>query len=165
MTTLLDKLIQSLREELQQYGEMLARLDTQQEQIFQRAVDDLPGSFAQISAQGNVIRLARDQREEVRQEMARDLSLPQEAEFQEIIPLLPPEYRPLLSALVAENNELLVRIQQRVRQNHMLLMRSVEFMANFMSGLFPTAQPAVYSGSGLAPSQPAASHALYDAIG
>jgi flagellar biosynthesis/type III secretory pathway chaperone len=165
MTSLLNNLIDSLRDELQQYGEMLARLDSQQEHIFQRAVDNLPRSFAEISAQAGIIRAARQKREDLRAKMAREIGLGEEAQFTDIVALLPPDYRPLLRALVEENNQLLVRIQQRARQNHLLLIRSVELMVNFMSGLFPAAQPAVYGASGLTPSQAAAPYALYDATG
>jgi hypothetical protein len=166
MNSGVEKLIQALREELQQYGEMLAQLDAQQEQILRRAVDDLPVSYAEISAQGEVIRAAREAREEMRREIARGLRIEAGSHFQEIIPLLPADYRPLLSALVDENNRLLIRIHQRVRQNHMLLMRSVELMVNFMSGLVPNAQPAVYGASGIGLAQgPSTSALFYNAVG
>ena len=48
--------------------------------------------------------------------------------FAAIIPLLPPDYRPLVQALVQENNELLARVHQRTRQNHLLLSHAVELM-------------------------------------
>ena len=39
-----------------------------------------------------------------------------------------------------ENNELLVRVQQRARQNHLLLSRSVEMMQRFI-----TARPELWN--------------------
>ncbi len=59
-----------------------------------------------------------------------------------LIPLLPADYRPLVQALVDENNELLVRVRQRARQNHLLLSRSVELMQGLLNTLLPVARNA-----------------------
>ena len=53
--------------------------------------------------------------------------------FAEIIPQLPEAYRPLIESLVDENNSLLQRVQQRARQNHLVLSRSVELMQDFLN--------------------------------
>ena len=78
---------------------------------------------------------------------------------------MPADYRPLLQALVQENNELLVRVQQRARQNHLLLSRAVDLMQRFMSSLFPGANPGTYNDSGNVLAGAAQPHALYDAVG
>jgi len=57
--------------------------------------------------------------------------------FASLVPQLPPDYRPLVGALVEENNHLLVRVQQRARQNHLLLSRSLEMMQSFLNTLMP----------------------------
>ena len=59
------------------------------------------------------------------------------ASFAELVPLLPPDYQPLLMALVDENNELLFRVRRRARQNHVMLKRSVELMQQVMNSLSP----------------------------
>jgi hypothetical protein len=161
----LKDLIGALRAELQQYGEMLARLDYHQDLVVRRQSDNLLQSVADIEAQGVVIQEARRQREHCREELARTLGLPDDASFADIAPVLPDDYRPLLTALVQENNELLVRIQQRSRQNHLLLTRTLEMMQRFLSTLFPGSSSPVYNGSGVvfAPAMPARS--LYDAVG
>ncbi len=46
-----------------------------------------------------------------------------------------------MQALVQENNELLVRVQQRARQNHLLLLRSLELMQKLINSLFPGSRP------------------------
>jgi hypothetical protein len=73
---------------------------------------------------------------------------PGNAPFPDLIPLLPPDYRPLLQALVDENNQLLGRVRQRARQNHVLLRRSVELMQELLRTLFPARQTSVYNGQG-----------------
>ena len=137
MTQALEDLIQSLREELQSYGEMLARLDQQQEQVMNRAPDELLQSTAGIETQSYAIQEARRVRESKQGIVALGLKLARDAGFSEIIPNLPADYRPLLSALVQENNELLVRVHQRSRQNHLLLCRSVELMSRLLGSLLP----------------------------
>jgi flagellar biosynthesis/type III secretory pathway chaperone len=165
MTAALQRLIQALREELQQYGEMLALLDHQQECVVTRAADDMLQTVSAIQSQSATIQAARQEREQRRRELARVLHQLDEAPFSILIPLLPEDYRPLVQALVQENNELLLRIQQRARQNHLLLSRSVELMQRFMSTLLPALRPTVYNEAGtiLAASLPA--RPFYEAVG
>ena len=56
----------------------------------------------------------------------------------ELIPLLPEEYGPLLRALIDENNELLLRVQQRARLNYLLLISVASTcMQRFINTLAP----------------------------
>ena len=80
-------------------------------------------------------------------------------------PLVPAEYRPLLDALVRENNQLLFRVQQRARQNHLLLSRSLELMQRFLSTLFPTRDNQVYNDHGTRPIWAPTLRPLYEAVG
>src|SRR6266487_1544256 len=164
MIGLLQDLIHALREELQQYGEMLARLDHQQELILRRAPNDLLQSSADIEAQSQVIQSARQARTDRQREVARALGLSDEAAFAQIIPLLPADYRPLVAALVQENNELLVRVQQRSRQNHLLLARSLEFMHRLIGALLPGGSP-VYTDKGNVIGGRMPQRSFYQAVG
>ncbi len=161
----LESLISALREELQQCGEMLARLDFHQDLVIRRQTDTLLQSVAEIQSQGVIIQEARRHREACQHELARALGLGERASFAELVPVLPEDYRPLVQALVQENNELLFRIQQRSRQNHLLLARTVEMMQRFMSTLFPGNGSPVYNQAGtvFAPAGPAQS--IYEAVG
>ncbi len=144
----LQDLIHSLREELQQYGEMLARLDQQQALISRRGAEDLMQSTAEVESQSRMIQNARRDRIQSQQELARALRLTDDAPFAEITPRLPQDYRPLVAALVQENNELLTRVQQRSRQNHVLLARSVELMSRVIQTLIPGGGSPVYTRRG-----------------
>jgi hypothetical protein len=134
MTVVLQKLIESLRNELEQYGEMLALLEQQQEAA-SLGTDDVMHSIAAINGQGASIQSARQQRQQRQRELAQKLNQPADASFAQIIPLLPQTYQPLLTALVQENNELLVRVRERAQQNQALLRRSLDFMQRFISTL------------------------------
>jgi hypothetical protein len=163
MSDSLHCLIHSLREELQQYGEMLALLDHQQELVTSRAADALLESTGAVEAQTAVIHRAREARLERQAALAHECGLPGEATIADLLPCLPADYRPLLAALVQENNELLMRVQMRSRQNHVLLTRSLELMTRLIGSLLPSGST-VYSGrgvvGGMLPTQ-----SLYQAMG
>lgn len=162
----LQNLIAALREELQQYGEMLARLDEQQECVTNRQADRLLETVNLVENQGLVIKRARVDRERVQQEAAISLGLDSAAEFSRIIPRLPEDYRPLVDALVSENNHLLYRIQQRARQNHLLLTQSIELMQRFLGTLFPgLIENRGYTDTGYRHSRSSPAPALYEAVG
>src|SRR5580698_11495228 len=152
MNDLLHNLIEALREELKQYGEMLAVLEQQQQAVVQRQTGDLLQNVAGVNAQANVIAAVRHEREQHRRNVARMLNLDENAGFAVIIPQLPADYRPLVQALVSENNALLVRIQQRARQNHLLLSHAVELMQQLINSIFPGGSPKTYDNTGRLPS-------------
>ena len=160
----LQKLIEALRNELQQYGEMLALLDNQQQLIRLRGADDILHSIEAISGQSSAIQAARQNRESLQQDLARDLGQPEGATFAQLMPLFPPPYRPLVSALVQENNELLQRVRQSAQKNQSMLRQSLDYMQRFVSALAGADQPMPVAGEphALLPVQP--SSALYEAI-
>src|SRR5439155_23563692 len=127
------------------YGEMLALLDHQQELVVQRKAPDLLQSVTAVDAQAEAIRVARQEREQRRRHIARTLKLDEAMGFKGLTPHLPAPYQPLVQALVQENNELLIRVQQRARQNHLLLSRAMELMQRFIASLFAGANPATYT--------------------
>src|SRR5689334_9686688 len=99
MTEFIDKLIATLREELQQYGEMLARLDDQQQLVMRRAAEEALQSVPLIQSQSAILSHAWSDRFAAMRELCVHLSLPEETTFKEVVPLLPSDYRPLVEAL------------------------------------------------------------------
>ena len=161
---ILQQLIEALRNELQQYGEMLALLDHQQELVDQSGADDILHSISAINAQSATIQTAREKRQSIQQQLAQTMNQPDDFTFAQLMPLLPAHYRPLVGALVQENNELLERVRQRAQRNQHLLCRSLELMQRFITTLSPqdhAAAPAVAENPGLAVE---AGLPLYDAI-
>ncbi|MBI3874984.1 MAG: flagellar export chaperone FlgN [Verrucomicrobia bacterium] len=164
MTAPLDKLITALRDELQEYGGMLVLLDAQQDAVIHRRPDDVLKSAADVQAQGEIIAAARARRTEHQRAVARNRGA-KDNSFAELLPLLPASHRPLVEALVHENNELLVRVHRRAHQNHLLLSRSLELMQQFMGALFPASETLVYTGQGSRMVYSLPSRPLYDAVG
>jgi len=137
MTQDLLELVAALREELKHYGEMLALLD-QQEQAVQRPTANRSfQTTAALQQQAESILEARRVRENRRRALARELRQDETATILQLMPLLPPQFRPLLQSLVEENNDLFQSVQRAARENQALLNRSAESMARFLKLLFP----------------------------
>ena len=164
MNELLQNFVESLREELKQYGELLALLEQQQAQVVQRLADELLETVSAVNDQGEAIQVARREREQRQREVARSLLLPDEARIADLMAAMPAVYRPLVSALMAENNQLLGRVRQRARQNHVLLSRSVELMQQFINSFCAVEVP-TYNETGTMTPPPALGRALYEAVG
>jgi tRNA A37 N6-isopentenylltransferase MiaA len=162
MNELLRNFIESLREELKQYGELLALLDLEQEQVIHQRSDDMLATVAAINAQGEAIQAARREREQRQRELAQCVGLPGDTAIAMLANFVPEPYRPLVIALMEENNDLLARVQRRARQNHILLSRSLEIMERFVSSLCAIGAP-TYNQGGTA-SAPGAGRALYEEI-
>ena len=162
----LQQLIEALRHELQQYGEMLALLEQQQDSVLHRRSEDLLQTVGAIHTQARTLQQARDHREACRRRLARELGLPESAPFSDLLARIPPDYRPLLEALVQENNDLLIRVQQRARQNHLLLHRAVELMQRLLAAFLPPSAPVTYADNGqVSAGGPWSPSTLFNAVG
>jgi flagellar biosynthesis/type III secretory pathway chaperone len=165
MNSLPDDLIAALRDELENYGEMLALLERQQHHVIHRAAEDLFRSVTDVQQQADAIRQARNHRELCQRAVAARLPLAESDDFSHLIPLLPLDYQPLVRALVDENNQLLIQVQQRAQQNHLLLSRSLELMQRFITSFSPVQETAAYTDRGSRPSVALPSRVLYEAVG
>ena len=165
MTEALEKLVHALREELTHYGEMLVLLERQQETATHRMTDEMFAATAAIRNHSLAMLSARRTRELRQRDVARELCVLESSTFVELLPLLPPAYRPLVFSLVEENNDLLGKVSHRARQNHLILSRSVELMQQFISALIPTPTTQVYNDRGDSRAAPIPSPPLYEAVG
>ena len=164
MNEFLQNFIEGLREELKQYGELLALLELQQTQVVRRLADELLETVSAVNAQGDAIQMARREREQRQRELARSLRLLDDARIADLIAAMPEAYRPLVSALVDENNQLLARVRQRAGQNHVLLSRSVELMQQFINSFCAVGVP-TYNEMGTMTPPPTLGRPLYEAVG
>ena len=144
----LKQLVKNLRDELIHYGELLSLLEQQQEMIVNRSADGLMQNLTSIHAQMAEVAKARTDREETRKGLAEMLQLDADTPIKDIYPSVPLDYRSAVEALVDEVNELLLKANQRLRQNHLLLSRSLEFMQKLIQSLFPTQAGQTYDQSG-----------------
>ncbi len=161
MNDLLQNLVASLREEVKQYGELLALLEAQQGQVADRQTEELLTGVSAVNIQGNAVRVACRERLQRQRDLAQSLLLSPESPIAALISLLPGVYRPLSTALVDENDHLLRRVRQRARKNHLLLSRSLELMEEFINTFYALGGQADKE-SGTAPPRSTPGHALYE---
>jgi hypothetical protein len=164
MNAMIQELIDALRNELQEYGEMLALLENQQEQVLARQAQTVLDNVTLVNRQAGVLHRVRSAREESQREVARSFGLEETSALYTIAHALPQEFQPLVLALVKENNQLLGRVQTCARQNHLLLSRCVELMQRTIQSLAPGNATTVYGGNGSMRMTTTGS-ALYEAVG
>ncbi len=135
MTRPLQQLIDALRQELQQHGELLARLDETPP-----AAPLCPESDAgrPVESQAEALLAAQRERERSQLQLAWAAEQPGACSFEELIPVLPQNYRPLVSALVEENESLRRRVGQRLREDLCWLDRACELSTRTLGAIsFP----------------------------
>lgn len=160
----LRELIDSLRNELTECGELLALLQEQQSLIIARSSEGLLTNIELVNVQFEKISTVRQLREEHQRQYAAEIGVPAEASFADISSRVEAAYRPLLSALVGEINGTLDSLHQWLRQNHRLLGRSLDLLQQLIKGLFPTTVGTTYSRRGyVTPTAPPPS-ALYNGL-
>lgn len=161
----LDQLVQALRQELEEYGEMLARLDDQQELVMRRDAAAVLQVVPAVQEQTGVLTSTREMRSAAMKKVCAALNLAVDTAFEHLLPKLPENYGLLIGALVQENNALLQRVHQRARQNHLLLTRTVESMQRVLNSLGNHLPTTVYTGSGSMFTPAPLTPALYEAVG
>jgi hypothetical protein len=139
MVATLEQFINALRNELQQYGEMLALLESQQGAVCQRSGGDATAPISSLNAHSAVIESARRTREVAQRQLAWAVGVSDDNAVWQLVSLLPKEYRPLLEALVQEVQELLKRVRECASQNREHLRHSLELMEQFIARLSPPA--------------------------
>jgi len=161
----INRLIESLREEMTQYGELLALMQEQQELIINRQPQELLTNLNEVNGQMEKIAIARQAREQARVALAKQLGTTEETTFKQMTSQLPEEYQPLLEALVNEINALLQNVHKWLRQNHLLLKRSIDLMQDILQNVLPgQASPKTYGRQGsVSPANPPPS-TLYEGI-
>jgi len=132
MTATLEQVIESLRNELQQCGEMLALLEAQHRAVAHQESGAILTFVAAVEAQSRAMSEARRTRETHQRQLAWSVAQPDNVTFQELLPFVPSDYRPLIGALVQEINQLLTQVRQLAEQNQHQLRRSLELMERFL---------------------------------
>ena len=160
-----ERLLEALRAELQEYGGLLASLDQQQQAVIGRAGDDVLQSVGAVNDRAVAVERARQTRQGCSEELAQLLGQPADADLASITAHLPQKFRPAVQALVRENNQLLVRVRQRARQNHLLISRSMELMQRVLNAFVPSGLCTTYSERGKQIESAPPTMPLYDAVG
>lgn len=138
----------SLREELAEYGALLALFEQQQQSLFSRDADAVLRLGGEIEDQARILTDCRLRRERASASLATALGLASDATLRSLLPHIEADARPLLEALINEVNHLLHRVRRASRQNHTLLARAVEVHQETLRQLRPDAFMKTYSAAG-----------------
>lgn len=148
MITVWEPLVDALRDELQEYGDLLNLFDEQQAAILRREPDAVLATGDSITAQLKTVGSRRKRREALARESAELLNRPPESSLRELTQFFPQTVQALFQALIDEVNQLLSRTKRRAHQNQMLLARSVEVSQDILCRLDPGAMTKSYSPEG-----------------
>lgn len=161
----INQLIEALREEITQLGEMLALQQEQQVLIIERKPQELIAKVNEITTQEKRMLGARAHREQARMALITQAGGTADMPFSELIASAPADYQPLLDAQRREINVQIQNVARWVRQNHLLLKRSLELMQDIMQNVFPAkAAPKTYGRSGAVSQGSPPPSTLYEGI-
>jgi flagellar biosynthesis/type III secretory pathway chaperone len=148
MTISWQAIAEDLRAELVEYGELLRLFEAQQRSLFNREPEDVLRYANEIELQAVKLAECRTRRETVVSEFAGAHGKPSTTSLRAMLPLIEPDARPLLEALINEVNALLHRVRRTSRHNHTLLSRTVEMHQETLQQLRPQSFTKTYSSGG-----------------
>jgi flagellar biosynthesis/type III secretory pathway chaperone len=148
MTTAWQFIAECLRAELAEYGELLRLFESQQRSLFNREPDEVLRYAGEIEMQALRLSESRTQRETAVAGFAEAHGQPTTTSLRAMLPLIEPDARPLLEALISEVNALLHRVRRTSRHNHTLLTRAVEMHQETLQQLRPQSFTRTYSPGG-----------------
>jgi flagellar biosynthesis/type III secretory pathway chaperone len=160
-----EQIAECLRDEVQEYGDMLRLFEEQQECVFKRD----PGRLLQLievtKDAAQRAENARRRREQCVSSFASELGRAADVTLRSLLPSIEDEARPLLQALIDEVNRLIHRVRRITRQNHLLLSRTVQLHQGLLRQFYPGAFTSTYSAFGRLSMAPAAPLPAFRAAG
>jgi flagellar biosynthesis/type III secretory pathway chaperone len=148
MSTPWEFIAERLREELADYGGLLRLFEEQQNALFSRDADSVLRLAHEIEHHAFALARTRTRREQAVADFAEQNGQPTTSSLRSMLPLIEPDARPLLEALISEVNLLLHRVRRTSRHNHSLLARAVESHQETLQQLRPHAFTKTYSPAG-----------------
>jgi hypothetical protein len=116
-----EDLIEALRDELLEYGELLSQLDEQESAIIEGETGRFRVVEEAISLQLSGTAARKSWREQITRSIAEALGQPPDSQLRGLIDRYAEAERPLLHALLNETSRLVLRTKMRAHQNQMLL--------------------------------------------
>lgn len=150
MTITWETLVDSLRDEMQEYGGMVRLLEEQQTCLIRRQAGRLVQLADAITEAAQSAEQVRRQREQTVRAFAVAHGQSPDVPLRRLLPVLEADIRPLLLALLNEVNRLIHRTRQMTRQNHAMITRAVTLQQDFLRQVFPGRYTQTYSAKGAA---------------
>lgn len=143
MTAILEQVVEALRDELQQYGELLARLEVQNGYINRGEAPSILHATESVDNQHSLIEAVRAKRETLQRQLAWTLGHPARQSIRELLPLLPDHYQLLFVALIQEINQLIERAAERIHLHQIQLRRSLHLNERLLAAISSQANSAL----------------------
>jgi hypothetical protein len=116
-----EQIADCLREEIAEYGGLLHLFEVQQLALSNRDGGSVLRHGNAINALARKLTDCRTRRDKVVEAFATRHGSPPSSSLRSLLPLIKPDARPLLEALVDETSHLLRRVRRASRRNHALL--------------------------------------------
>lgn len=143
-----EALVNSLREELQEYGALLNLLNEQLECIIVQDSEKILELNDSIGEQLESNNRVREEREHLIEEIAHTAGYEDTPSLRRMLHLFPQTAQGLISALIEEVFSAIGKIQYKARQNQMLLMRITQLTEELLQKIFPVEKTSTYSPTG-----------------
>lgn len=141
-------LVEALRAEAAEGGQLLGLFEEQQKMLFRRQPQTVLELGRAIQRQTEVLNQRRRDRERLVADFAIERGRPANSTLRSLFELLPPDGQPLVQALINEVNRLVHRLRRSSRLNHRLLTCMVECHHEIMRRLRPDGFTKTYSATG-----------------
>lgn len=146
MNASLENVVEALRNELQQYGELLALLEAQLGSLKRHEPSQALDTAIALEAQRLRLEAARCQRQDAHRKLAWSAGRPDAATFQALQDAVPRQYQELLDALIQDINHAIAQTQERVMANHSLLCRALDRTEQLLATISPQGDSALLAG-------------------
>lgn len=155
-----DELATALRDELAEYGGLLALLDEQRDAILARQIDRLAGMASEVEAQTLAANRHRLARERLGADLAMRFGGRSDLTVKDLIPLMPANCRPLFQALLENGADLIEKTGTKARRNSAMLARASEINEDILRRLQPRSMTKTYNARGTVALRTGRSHGL-----
>jgi hypothetical protein len=143
-----DELAEALRDELAEYGGLLALLDEQRDAIMERGVDALVEVGERVQQQAASAQHYKDVREEICARLARSAGCSQEATERELLSYMPSGARAMFESLVDEGMGVAKSAQKKVERNTLLFARAGDLNEKLLMAMRPHSTSKTYNKRG-----------------
>jgi flagellar biosynthesis/type III secretory pathway chaperone len=137
-----------LRDELEEYGNLIGLLTSQQQSILERRTENIQLINQSVQTQMEANQILQNRRNNFVDSFASSLGVENSSTLSELIPHFPAATQPMFESIVEEINNLITLIRNKIAQNQRLLFRLSEVTDQILSISDPSSHSKTYSNKG-----------------
>jgi flagellar biosynthesis/type III secretory pathway chaperone len=143
-----EELADALRDELAEYGGLLALLDEQRDAIAAGKTDAILAALESVREQTATANQRRAVREEVCARLARNAGRDPEITVRDLVRGIPMQARGMFDSLIDQGGQVLASAQKKVRRNNLMLSRAAALNEKLLMALRPGSATKTYNKRG-----------------